>query len=94
MGHRNEPGDPDPMQQRIDHLEDLVKRLMAQRQEPPPTSVGSSQNCPTSAPGLGMTAVESDASDVAFGAGTTVIDGVYSVYKSADDWHTVLQEVS
>jgi hypothetical protein len=41
-----------------------------------------------------MTAVASDAPDVASGTGTTVIDGGYSVYKSEDDWYDVLQEVS
>jgi hypothetical protein len=82
------------MQQRIDHLEGLVKRLMAQRQDIPPNNVVCSQDSPKPGTGFVMTAVASDASDVACSAGTTVIDGVHSVYKGVDDWYDVLQEVS
>ena len=84
----------DPMQQRIDHLEDLVKRLIAQRQDIPPNDVVFSQDSPKPETGFVMTAVASDASDVACSASMTVIDGVHSVYKGADDWYDVLQEVS
>jgi hypothetical protein len=52
------------------------------------------QDHPKPATGLVMTAVASDASDVASGTSTTVIDGGYSVYKGEDDWYDVLQEVS
>lgn len=81
------------MQQRIDHLEGLVKRLIAQRQEIPP-DVGCSQASPKPEIGPVTTAVASDASDVACSAGTTVFDGVHSVYKGVNDWFDVLQEVS
>ncbi len=81
------------MRQRIDHLEGLVKRLIAQRQEIPPNDVVCSQDSPKPGTGFVMTTVASDASDVACSAGTTVIDGVHSVYKGADDWSDVLQEV-
>lgn len=80
----------DPMGQRIDHLEGLVKSLIAQQQGTPPNNVTRSQD--SQKPGTGT--VASDASDVARSTGTTVIDGVYSVYKGVDDWYDVLQEVS
>jgi hypothetical protein len=92
IAHQDEHGDP--MQQRIDHLEGLVKRLIAQRQEIPPNNVVCSQDSPKPGTGFVITAVASDASAVACSAGTTVIDGVHSVYKGADDWYDVLQEVS
>ncbi|KAK9245854.1 hypothetical protein V1506DRAFT_506084 [Lipomyces tetrasporus] len=93
IAHQDEHADP--MQQRIDHLEGLVKRLIAQRQEIPPNNVVCSQDSPKPGTGFVMTAVgASDASDVACSAGTTVIDGVHSVYKGADDWYDVLQEIN
>ena len=82
------------MQQRIDHLESLVKRLIAQRQDTPSNNVRSGQDGPEPGNRSVMTAMVSDASDVAGSAGITVIDGVHSVYRGADDWHDVLQEVS
>jgi hypothetical protein len=84
----------DPMQQRIDQLEGLVKRLIAQHQEFPPNNEVYSQDGPKPGTGHLMTTVASDASVVASSAGTTVIDGVHSVYKGADNWYDVLQEVS
>jgi len=81
------------MQQRIDELEGLVKRLLSQRLEAPPDNAMRSQNCPRPGTGPVVTAVTSDAPDVTRSAGTTVIDGVHSVYKCADDWSDVLQEV-
>ena len=90
--HADEHGDP--MRQRIDHLESLVTRLIAQRQEVPSIDVDCSQSSPEPGTGPVMTPVASDASDEAYSAGTTVFDGVHSVYKGADDWYDVLQEVS
>jgi hypothetical protein len=90
--HQDEHGDP--MQQRIDHLEGLVKRLIAQRQDIPPNHVVCSQGSPKPGAGFVMTAVASDASEVAPSTSTTMIDGVHSVYKGADDWYDVLQEAS
>lgn len=92
-GSKNVAHHGDPMQQRIDYLEDLVKRLLAQQQEIPPNNVACSQDSPKPGTGFVMNAVASDASDVASTAGTTVIDGVHSVYKGVDDWSDVLQEV-
>lgn len=74
------------MQNRIDQLEDLVKRLIAHQQQ------NQSQEAVESA-SWAKDAV-SDASDSASSPGKTVIDGVHSVYKGADDWYDVLQEVS
>ncbi|RFU24949.1 hypothetical protein B7463_g11387, partial [Scytalidium lignicola] len=82
------------MQQRIDQLEGLVKRLIAQRQEIPPNNVVYSQDSPKPGSGFVKTTVASAASDVACSTGTTVIDGVHSVYKGADDWYDVLQEIN
>lgn len=83
------------MQRRIDHLEGLVKRLISQRQDGLPNNVINTQD--TRQPGSEgvMSPVASNPSDVVSIAGTstTVIDGVQSVYKVADDWHDVLQEV-
>ncbi|KAK9482003.1 hypothetical protein V1527DRAFT_55070 [Lipomyces starkeyi] len=92
IAHQDEHGDP--MQQRIDHLEGLVKRLIAQRQEIPQHNVACSQDSAKPGTGFVRTAVASDASDVPFSAGTTVIDGLHSVYKGADDWYDVLQEIN
>lgn len=72
------------MQRRIDDLEDLVKKLIAEGQVGLPQIVANQHN-----------PVASNTSGVASIADTssTVIDGVHSVYKVADDWHNVLQEV-
>lgn len=84
----------DLMQQRIDHLEGLVKKLIAQRPDSSPSSRVYTQDSPGSLTGPVTTASSLDASDVACSTGTTVIDGSQSVYKGADDWYDVLQEVS
>jgi hypothetical protein len=84
----------DPMQQRIDHLEGLVKRLLAQQEDVPPNNLVCHQDSPKPGVGFEVPAVASDASDVAYSAGTTVIDGARSVYKGSDNWHDVLHEVS
>jgi hypothetical protein len=91
--HQHEHGDP--MQRRIEHLEGLIKRLIGEHQESSPSSVVSSQGStePARAAGFGTTAGPLNASDVVCSAGTTVIDGVHSVYKGTNDWHDVLQEV-
>lgn len=75
------------VQQRINHLEGLVKRLMEQQHPCTP-----SRDITKSEPSTGDTT--SDASDLAHSPGKTVIDGVHSIYKGADSWYDVLQEVS
>jgi hypothetical protein len=82
------------MQQRIDHLEALVKKLISQRPDSSPSSTVYTQDSPGSLTGSVTTASSLDASDVACSIGTTVIDGSQSVYKGTDDWYDVLQEVS
>ncbi|KAH6693393.1 hypothetical protein BKA61DRAFT_279693 [Leptodontidium sp. MPI-SDFR-AT-0119] len=84
----------DLMQQRIDHLEGLVKKLIAQRPDSSPSSRVYTQDSPGSLTGPVTTASSLDASDVACSTGTTVIDGSQSVYKGADDWYDVLQEIN
>lgn len=75
----------DAMQQRIDHLEGLVKKLITQHQLNPPNEVAEIRSS-------GQKAM-SDTSDSAGSPSKTVIDGVHSVYKGAEDWYDVLQEV-
>lgn len=75
------------MQQRINHLEDLVKNLIAQNQKAPITPEGAET-------GLSIKDSVSDTSESTRSPGKTVIDGDHSVYKGAEDWYDVLQEVS
>lgn len=74
------------MQQRINHLEDLVKSLIEQNQKTPvtPEIVETGPSTKDSV---------SDASESTHSLGQTVIDGGQSVYKGAEDWYDVLQEV-
>jgi hypothetical protein len=77
------------MRQRIDHLENLVKNLVAQRQGA--SSPGGHED-ETTAPlnsGAGPVLVPGDVA----GTGRTLIDGVRSMYLSGDEWQVVLQEV-
>ncbi len=82
------------MHRRIDHLEDLVKRLIAERQQISPPSKGLVYTPESPKPETGSTpsAVASDDQGVA-GASKTVMDGIRSVYLGGDDWYAVLQEV-
>ncbi|KAH8797366.1 hypothetical protein F5884DRAFT_815131 [Xylogone sp. PMI_703] len=85
-------GQGDSMQQRLAHLEYLVKNLMAQHLNPSLNNRASSQSIPGA--GSELATLTGDASDEAFRTGRTVIDGIYSVYKSSDDWYDVLQEIT
>jgi hypothetical protein len=82
------------MQRRIDHLESLVKRLIAQNQDLPLNNVICNRDSPESGIGTVVTAAAEDALGVVSSAGTTVIDGIHSVYKGVGDWDDVLQEAS
>jgi hypothetical protein len=84
VAHREANGDG--IRQRIDHLENLVKKLITERQQVAPPSNNLVYTPESSEPR------PSDAQDVV-GAGTTVMDGIHSVYVGGDDWHAVLQEV-
>ncbi|GFN19622.1 Zn(II)2Cys6 transcription factor [Aspergillus tubingensis] len=83
----------DEMKNRIDHLEGLVKRLIAERQN------GLSENAPhtpeSSTPDDNkvLQGAHSHASEVAC-AGTTMIDGTRSVYRGGDEWYDVLEEIN
>jgi hypothetical protein len=70
------------MQRRIDNLEDLVKRLIVQGEAGQPPNVANQY---ANSSGVASSPVADTSS--------TLIDGVHSVYKAADDWHNVLQEV-
>jgi hypothetical protein len=74
------------MQQRINHLEDLVKNLIAQNQKAPITLDGVET-------GPSVKDSVSDTSESTHSPGKTVIDGGHSVYKGAEEWYDVLQEV-
>ena len=75
------------MRQRIDHLENLVKELIAQRQGTSPPRDNEDKTTAPLNSGAGPTSA-----DVA-GAGKTLIDGVRSMYLSGDELQVVLQEV-
>lgn len=76
------------MQQRINHLEGLVKKLIdSQHKELPLESHEAHSPHPKS--GYPAIDLASDTSDVAH----TVIDSTHSVYRGAEDWYDVLQEV-
>jgi len=79
----------EPMQQRIDHLEGLVKKLLAERQDLSANNTSHSQGGQV---GTEINPVATDASNAARGPSTTVIDGI-SAYEGAYDWHDVLEEV-
>jgi len=78
------------MQQRIDRLESLVKTLMAQGQQEPPGLSSSGDNAVWTPDDQATT---NDSATLPYRAGTTVINGDHSVYKAANDWSDVLQEV-
>ncbi|PWY88086.1 hypothetical protein BO94DRAFT_465265 [Aspergillus sclerotioniger CBS 115572] len=71
------------MRQRIDHLEGLVRRLIGE---------GKNSSSPESVKG-GTGGGASEASEVAC-VGSTVMDGVRSVYRGGDEWEDVLVEIN
>ncbi|EED19685.1 conserved hypothetical protein [Talaromyces stipitatus ATCC 10500] len=75
------------MQQRINHLEDLVKNLISQHQQAPVSTGGAGT-------GSSMETSVFKASDSTHSPSKKVIDGAYSVYKGGDDWYDVLQEIN
>ncbi|CRG91828.1 putative transcriptional regulatory protein C1F7,11c [Talaromyces islandicus] len=83
----------DSMQQRINNLETLVKKLIDTQHK---DSYHGSSDAGSPRPKSAYAAIDvaSDASDVAHSTGTTVIDSTHSVYRGADDWYDVLQEIN
>lgn len=77
------------MRKRIDHLEGLVKKLIAQRQH---TSSPRNDTADTITVPEAEAGPASHAQEVS-GASKTLIDGVRSMYLNGDDWQVVLQEV-
>lgn len=75
------------MQQRINHLEDLVRNLIAQNKNAPITPEGVET-------GASFTDSVFDASESIHSPGKTMIDDGHSVYKGAEDWYDILQEVN
>ncbi|PYI36253.1 hypothetical protein BP00DRAFT_386715 [Aspergillus indologenus CBS 114.80] len=78
----------DPMRQRIDQLENMVKRLIAHQPQIPQEPASLTPESPK--PG---NLIASDTQDVA-SAGKIVLDGAHSVYQGGDDWYDVLEEVN
>lgn len=100
ISRRHENEDADPMQERINRLESLVKTLVAQSQEKsqsedssPSKSAGSSPDNHRLGNGYDMAAGTKNEPVLSFNAGTTLINERQSVYKTANDWSDVLQEV-
>ncbi|KAL4973034.1 hypothetical protein BDW66DRAFT_154184 [Aspergillus desertorum] len=73
------------MRERIDHLEDMVKRLISTNQNVPPTV--------TPSPDSSLRPHRVDTS-ISTCVGRTIMDGEHSVYKPTTDWHDVLQEIN
>jgi hypothetical protein len=82
------------MRQRIDHLEELVKKLITEHHEtaPPRVNLALTPESPKADAGSDTAAPVSN-SRGGTGTGKTVVDGIHSAYLDANDWHTVLQEV-
>ena len=85
------------MQQRIDHLENLVKTLTVQNQElsqsHPPNDELWNHNSLGSTTKSNVLAGTQDALNMPTSTGTTLINRGQSVYKSVNDWSNLLQEV-
>ncbi|PYH81152.1 hypothetical protein BO82DRAFT_95907 [Aspergillus uvarum CBS 121591] len=75
------------MRQRIDQLENMVKRLIAHQPQIPQEPASLTPENPK----LGNLN-PSDTQDVA-SAGKIVLDGAHSVYQGGDDWYDVLEEI-
>lgn len=85
---------------RIDHLEDLVKKLIAARQQASSVKTNSNDEITLHTPRSFDRGAQSRSSPTAgtqepdlAGAGETVMDGMHSVYHGGDEWYTVLREV-
>jgi hypothetical protein len=99
-GHGEANGGGDATRKRIDHLEDLVKKLIAERQQPSlPGPNSNSRGAVLTPESLGRDAANRPAHTPTIlepdvdGAGETVVDGTHSVYHGGDEWYTVLREV-
>jgi hypothetical protein len=84
----------DPMQQRINRLESIVKSLMSQNQQHTPPEDKNTR--PDQLLSGGVEAVTNGVNTPSWPVhtGVTVIDGLHSVYKASDNWGDVLQEVT
>ncbi|KAK8115340.1 hypothetical protein PG999_007409 [Apiospora kogelbergensis] len=91
--HRGSHGDG--MHQRIDHLEDMVKKLIADREQAsqPSVSSASASESPVSGPASALV-VASCGPENSTVCPKTMIDGAHSVYVGGQDWYSVLQEIN
>ena len=87
----------DPMQQRIDKLESLVKSLVAQTLQSDflnsPEGSDISEHHINSNDVGDATVVGKYDGNSSFNTGITVVNGSRSVYRASDNWADVLQEV-
>ena len=83
------------MRERIDHLENLVKKLITERTQvpsPPENALYTPEGSnPESGPALSAASFKAPSTA---GLENTVMDGVHSIYVGGDDWHIVLQQVN
>ena len=80
----------DSVRHRINHLEQLVTKLIAERQH------GSSSNIQVQVHTPESPRLETDQSSLSSdhsNTGKTFVDGGHSAYFDRDDWYVVLQEV-
>ena len=84
------------MRQRIDQLEVLVKKLIAEgsQSSSPGHNVILTPESSTTNPEPPPTEASSVPDESEVGTGRTVVDGIHSMYLTGDDWYTVLEEVS
>ena len=82
------------MQKRIEDLEELVKKLISERQELAPRTIARKLDNQDLGAAVVPITVSSDAPNVEINVGTTVVNGIHSIYKGVGDWHDVLKEVS
>ncbi|KFA67837.1 hypothetical protein S40285_08750 [Stachybotrys chlorohalonatus IBT 40285] len=91
--HRRE-ANGEAMGQRIDQLEQLVKRLISERQTVPPTGICDLDYLSAETTKSQVMSPEASDADASPGAGMTIMEGDHSVYHGADDWYVVLQEIN
>ncbi|KAJ8119753.1 hypothetical protein ONZ43_g3369 [Nemania bipapillata] len=90
----------DATRQRLDHLEELVKKLIAERpQNLLPQSNYETGICTPDTSRTSQAGSSAALDDIGHDSphdvtGKTVMDGVHSVYIDGDDWSVVLQEIN
>lgn len=81
------------MRQRIDHLEEMVKKLIADREHVPQPAASSVSASESPASDSASAPTEECSTEDSAVSATTMVDGGHSVYVNGQDWYSVLQEV-